>query len=256
MLTGNSFSDTDSVAKLGVGKNMVTSIRFWLRAFGLSDADKATKIADYLLNRETGRDPYSEDLNTLWLLHFLLVNQGVASLYNLVFVEYQRERKEFTRSELQTYIRRKCSVPEQKNVYNENTVRKDIGVLLKNYVSPKDLKTIEDFSALLISLNLIVLKSQDTYNFREISESDIAPEIILFALLSLEDTDRTISLDGLQKLSLIFCIPMISLIDIIRSLEQSYPDSIVFSDNSGIKNVQFLKELDKYEILDTYYRAL
>lgn len=244
------------MAKLGVGKNMVASIRFWLRAFGLSNMDDVTKIADYLFNSDTGRDPYSEDLNTLWLLHFLLINYRVASLYNLVFVDYQRERKEFTRSELQTYIRRKCSVPEQKNVYNENTVKKDIGVLLKNYVSPKDLKNIEDFSALLIGLNLIISKPQDTYYFREVTVKEIAPEVILFALLSLGDSEKTISLDGLQRISLIFCLPMISLIEIIRSLEQLYPGAIVFSDNSGIKNVQFRIELDKFDVLDNYYNSL
>lgn len=235
---------------------MVASIRFWLRAFGLSNMDDVTKIADYLFNSDTGRDPYSEDLNTLWLLHFLLINYRVASLYNLVFVDYQRERKEFTRSELQTYIRRKCSVPEQKNVYNENTVKKDIGVLLKNYVSPKDLKNIEDFSALLIGLNLIISKPQDTYYFREVTVKEIAPEVILFALLSLGDSEKTISLDGLQRISLIFCLPMISLIEIIRSLEQLYPGAIVFSDNSGIKNVQFRIELDKFDVLDNYYNSL
>lgn len=235
---------------------MVASIRFWLRAFGLSNMDDVTKIADYLFNSDTGRDPYSEDLNTLWLLHFLLVNYRVASLYNLVFVDYQRERKEFTRSELQTYIRRKCSVPEQKNVYNENTVKKDIGVLLKNYVSPKDLNNIEDFSALLIGLNLIISKPQDTYYFREVTVKEIAPEVILFALLSLGDSEMTISLDGLQRISLMFCLPMISLIEIIRSLEQLYPGAIVFSDNSGIKNVQFRIELDKFDVLDNYYNSL
>ena len=256
LLASGRFSDTDSVVRLGVGKNMVASIRFWLRAFGMSSADELTKIADYLFKSKTGRDPYSEDLNTLWLLHFLLVSHDIASLYHLVFIDYQRERKEFTRNELQTYIRRKCATPKQKNVYNENTVKKDIGVLLKNYVSPKDLKTIEDFSALLISLNLIVPKSQDLYNFREVGINEIAPEIILFALLSFGDNEKTISLDRLQNLSLIFCLPMISLIEIIRSLEQSYSGSIVFSDNSGIKNVQFLKDLDKFDILDNYYNSL
>lgn len=244
------------MARLGVGKNMVASIRFWLKAFGLSSTDDLTSIADYLFNSDTGRDPYSEDLNTLWLLHFLLVSNKIASIYSIIFIDYQRERKEFTRNELQTYIRRKCSISEQKNVYNENTVKKDIGVLLKNYVSPKDLRTIEDFSALLISLNLIVPKSSDIYYFREVAIKEIAPEVILFALLSLNEKGRTISLDGLQYLSLIFCLPMISLIETIRSLEQSYPDAIVFSDNSGIKNVQFLKELDKFEVLDTYYNSL
>lgn len=244
------------MAILGVGKNMVTSIRFWLRVFGLANADKLTEVAGYLFNNDFGRDPYSEDLNTLWLLHFLLVSQGIASIYSIVFLDYQRQRKEFTRNELQTYIRRKCGVPEQKNVYNENTVKKDISVFLKNYVSPKDLKTIEDFSALLLSLNLVVSKSQDTYYFREVAIKEIAPEIILFALLSLGNDEKTVSFDGLQCLSLIFCLPMVSLIEIIRSLEQIYPDTLVFSDNSGIKNVQFLKDLNKFDVLDNYYNSL
>lgn len=256
LFSGSRFTDVDSVAKLGVGKNMVTSIRFWLKAFGLSNADEITPIASYLFDEKKGRDPYSEDLNTLWLLHFLLVSIETASLYSLLFVDYQRERKEFSRIELQNYIRRKCSVPEQKNVYNENTVKKDIGVLLKNYVTPKDLKTIEDFSALLIDLNLLVSKTSDTYHFREVGSKEVAPEIILFALISIAGIEKTVSLDNLQKLSLIFCIPMVSLIDIIRELEGTYPESIVFSDNSGIKNVQFLKKLDKYDVLDNYYNKL
>ena len=256
LLAGGRFTDADSVVTLGVGKNMVASIRFWLRAFGLTNMDELTGIADYLFNSKTGRDPYSEDLNTLWLLHFLLVSNRISSIYNLVFVDYQRERKEFSRTDLQTYIRRKCSLPEQKNVYNENTVKKDIGVLLKNYVSPKDLKNIEDFSALLIGLNLIVSKSPESYNFREVTIKEIAPEIILVALIILGDNEKTISLDGLQILSLIFCMPMVSLVEIIRSLEQSYPGSIVFSDNSGIKNVQFLKDMDVFEVLDNYYNSL
>lgn len=31
---GRSFLDEDAVVRLGVGKNMVTSIRYWLKAFG------------------------------------------------------------------------------------------------------------------------------------------------------------------------------------------------------------------------------
>ena len=32
--SGKSFSDEDAVVILGVGKNMVNSIRFWMKAFG------------------------------------------------------------------------------------------------------------------------------------------------------------------------------------------------------------------------------
>jgi len=256
LLAGNHFTDIDSVAKLGVGKNMVASIRFWLRAFGLSQSDDLTGIADFLFDTEYGRDPYAEDLNTLWVLHFLLVVTGVASIYNLTFVEYQREKKEFSKDELRNFIKRKCSVPEQRNVYNENTVKKDIGVLLKNYVAPKDLKNIEDFSALLIGLGLIVNKDSDVYSYRVTEPEDIAPDVVLFALLTLSGGDKTLSFDKLQKLSLVFCLPIVSLIEIIRKIEKLYPGIVVFSDNSGIKNVQFIGELNRFNVLDNYYDSL
>ena len=256
LLAGNHFTDIDSVAKLGVGKNMVASIRFWLRAFGLSQSDELTDIAEFLFDTEHGRDPYAEDLNTLWVLHFLLVVTGIASIYNLTFVEYQREKKEFSKDELRNFIKRKCSGPEQRNIYNENTVKKDIGVLLKNYVAPKDLKNIEDFSALLIGLGLIVNKDSDVYSYRVTEPEDIAPEIILFALLSISGGDKTVSFDVLQKMSLAFCLPIVSLIEIIRKIEKLYPGKVVFSDNSGIKNVQFIGELSRFNVLDNYYDSL
>ena len=256
LLAGNHFTDIDSVAKLGVGKNMVASIRFWLRAFGLSQSDELTDIAEFLFDTEHGRDPYAEDLNTLWVLHFLLVVTGIASIYNLTFVEYQREKKEFSKDELRNFIKRKCSVPEQRNVYNENTVKKDIGVLLKNYVAPKDLKNIEDFSALLIGLGLIVNKDSDVYSYRVTELEDIAPDVVLFALLTLSGGDKTLSFDILQKLSLVFCLPIVSLIEIIRKIEKLYPGMVVFSDNSGIKNVQFIGEINRFDVLDNYYDSL
>ncbi len=256
LLDGNSFTDIDAVAKLGVGKNMVSAIRFWLRAFGLTKADELQPVAKYLFNTEEGRDPFSEDLNTLWLLHFLLVSSEVASIYHLLFIDYQREKKEFSKTELQAFIKRKCSVPEQKNVYNENTVRKDIGVLLKNYVAPSDLKTIEDFSALLISLGLIVNRSGEAYSFKVNDINDICPEVILFAIIRMKGADQTVSFDVLQKLSLIFGLPMATLIDIIRELENTFPNTLVFSDNSGIKNVQFLRNINETEALNHYYDML
>ena len=50
------FKETEAISKLGVGKNMVRSIHYWLRAFGmLNDAEKVTDIAKGLfVEREMG----------------------------------------------------------------------------------------------------------------------------------------------------------------------------------------------------------
>lgn len=256
LLAGGKFNDADSVVKLGVGKNMVASIRFWLRAFSLTIADELTPLAKYIFDDVNGRDKFTEDINTLWILHYLLVKSGNASIYNLLFLEYQREKKEFSKSELQTFIKRKCSVPEQKNVYNENTAKKDIGVLLKNYIAPTDLKTIEDFSALLLDLNLISRREADRYVFRQVKNTEISAEVLLYAMIDFSNKDKTLSLDKLQALALIFCMPLPDLIEAIKRIESKYSRSIVFTDNSGVKNVQLLAELEPSTILDSYYNAI
>jgi len=66
------FNSPDAVVDLGVGKNMVSSIRYWLRAFDMLDnKDEITPLGGNLLN-DNGWDPFLEDEASLWILHYLL----------------------------------------------------------------------------------------------------------------------------------------------------------------------------------------
>ena len=77
----NNFNDDDAVVRLGVGKNMVASIKFWLKAIGLLKDTGLVDISDHLFDDENGKDPYLEDVGTLWLLHFLLIHTDYATIY-------------------------------------------------------------------------------------------------------------------------------------------------------------------------------
>ncbi|MCD6366497.1 MAG: DUF4007 family protein, partial [Bacteroidales bacterium] len=100
------FSDNNAVVKLGVGKNMVNSIRFWMRSLNL--IDKNEQITEYpqLILSDGGFDPYIEDIGTIWLFHYLLVTTEYASIYNIVFNDFLKIKSEFTRDSLQNYIKR------------------------------------------------------------------------------------------------------------------------------------------------------
>lgn len=247
------FTDIDSVVELGVGKNMVSAIRFWMKAFALTKDDSLTDLADYIFSSTDGRDPFCEDIATLWLLHYTLVNSQVASLYHLAFVDFQRERKDFDKVHLQSFIKRRCNVPEQKNVYNENTVSKDITVFLQNYVTPNDLKQLEKYSALLINLGLIHEIDKGVFRFQEISPNVIPDIVILYALWDLKGEDKLLSFDKIQELSLIFCVPIATFLDKLRSISELYPEYIAYSDNSGIRNIYFKQNCDSIDLLDMYY---
>jgi len=73
---GHVFNDTNAIEQLGVGKNMVRSIRFWCILFRLlEDAEaqghlRRTAFGKSLLDSQTVWDPYPEDPASLWLLHW------------------------------------------------------------------------------------------------------------------------------------------------------------------------------------------
>ena len=64
------FESDEAPVRLGVGKNMVHAIRYWLRAARMArvtpDGMLATALGDRLFS-EGGWDPYLEDEGTLWL---------------------------------------------------------------------------------------------------------------------------------------------------------------------------------------------
>ena len=130
------FNDEFAVIGLGVGKNMVASINYWLKAFGIVDANnKTTELANFIFNDKTGIDPYIESLSTVWLLHHSLIKTNKASIYNLFFNEFRKGRTDFTKDQFLNYIKRTLEDDDQKN-FNENTVGSDFNVFIRNYLKP------------------------------------------------------------------------------------------------------------------------
>ena len=257
MEAGNDFNSPDSVIKLGVGKNMVSSIRFWLKAFAITKDDKVSELGRYLFDDKNGKDKYIEDIATLWLLHFNLVFSEEASLYKLFFCGVQRERTHFEHEQIQNYVKLKMAEANKMTYYNENTVRKDIAVLLQNYCLPRKPQSNEDFSSLLIDLDLIHQdKEGKGYYINVDGKRKVTKEVFLYGLIKLKEQegDNTISFDTIQdKLGLIFCMKDYETIEMLKDLSNRYKDYITYSDIAGIKQVQFTKELTDKKILNVYY---
>lgn len=84
-------SDERAILALGLGRNMVKSIRFWGDALGLIRAEGRTvvptELAMRLLDPATGRDPYLEDVGSLWRLHWLLVTRARLGAWATLFMD-------------------------------------------------------------------------------------------------------------------------------------------------------------------------
>lgn len=258
------FSDPDSVVKLGVGKNMVSSIRFWMHSFGLVDSDEElTPLAHHIFGPE-GFDPYLENIGTIWLLHYHLVKAQKASIYFLFFNEFRRGRTEFNKGQLEKFIEGKCK--EFGNTTSPNSIAKDVGVFLKNYVRPKNqTRNIEDeFSSIFIDLELIqeigVLESAGStwYRINFSEQESLADDLVLYSILDQYDelNRQSIPFSNLmtddKNPGKVFMLSANGLVHKIESLENKDP-GIVFKEDAGRKELQLKPEFDKWEILRKYY---
>ena len=257
VVAGNDFNSPEAVIGLGVGKNMVASIRFWLKAFGITGNDEITWLGNYLFDDSKGKDKYLEDIATLWLLHFNLVFSEEATLYNMFFCGVQRERTHFEREQVLTYVKMRMVEANKMTLFNANTVKKDIGVLLQNYTLPRKAQSNEDFSSLLIDLDLIRQSSEGKgYYFNVDGKRKVTKEIFLYGLLKLKEQegDNTIPFDSIQeRVGLVFCMQDFETVEMLKQLANDYSQYFAYSDVAGIKQIQFIKELDVKQVLDDYY---
>jgi len=91
------FIQEDAPVVLGVGKNMVSAIRYWAQAFKLIEASDEDETRGYvisplgqqLMQNSSSWDPYLENLASLWLLHWhLLKPPCLATAWHFMFNEY------------------------------------------------------------------------------------------------------------------------------------------------------------------------
>jgi hypothetical protein len=199
---GKSFNDEDAVVRLGLGKNMVSSIRFWLKAFDIIDnKDIPTEFGKRLFDDKNGYDPFLEDEASLWLLHYQLVKNSFASIYSIIFNEFRKEKLFFNKETFVNYVKRIGESNPDLN-FNENTVAKDFTVFANLYKNDPESKDVEDsFSGILSEIELLKTtgKGKEEQFYIENMERDNLPEaVVLFTILDNFNYGNSISLNSLE----------------------------------------------------------
>jgi signal transduction histidine kinase len=136
------FNDDEALVHLGVGKNMVRSIRHWGVSGGFLDEvssaseSRATRptpsTLGHLLFGADGLDQYLEDPSTLWLIHWQLASRpkGPTTWY-WAFNEYPEA--EFTKDKLCAALRQFIDRNEWKRIA-DSTIERDVDCLIRTYI--------------------------------------------------------------------------------------------------------------------------
>jgi len=225
--TSNEEKTREAIVELGVGKNMVNAIRYWAEASSVIAVDYTNghidhEVSDtgrYLFGNTSsdGKDPYLEQVGSIWLIHFWLnFNSSYLSSYRYFFNYSNIQHFEKTK------LLSDCSEDSKRlvsnTIGNENTLKKDIDCFLNTYckkfksaTSKKQTKIDEDhFTSPLSELNLIQDSGGGFYISNLSERPELPIEIFIYGLVkfaAIETKDSKINTVDFDSLLTKPCSP-------------------------------------------------
>jgi hypothetical protein len=261
------FFRDDAPVLLGVGKNMVRSIRYWCNAFKVlkekGHGSEPTAFGQQLLADE-GWDPFLENPASLWLLHWnLLKDPCAATAWAYVFGTFQAT--EFTQEKLLDELQEYASSLGGRVA--DSSLKKDVSCILRMYAEQESRKGLTEDSIDCPFTDLGLLFSVGDgrrYEFQVGSKETLPAEIVVAACLEFAHISQNESLAmGISRLAHIpgspgrvFKLPEASIADAIEALTHSQVD-LYMSDSAGLQQLRY--EADPLEmseaILNEYFAA-
>ena len=182
------FTGDDAIARFGVGKNMVASMRHWAKYAGIADdilsrqRIEVTPLGELLFGSR-GIDPYMESPSSLWLIHWHLSGRAHKTTWFWAFNHFPA--LSFERDTLVKSIK---NLAGQRNWHrtSESTIRRDVSCFLRTYaalpaVGPSNYE--DALESPLIELGLIKSDgSRDGFRFVRGPKPSLGPGVFCYAV--------------------------------------------------------------------------
>lgn len=246
------FAGNDGPDQLGVGTNMVKSIKYWMLATGLLSEEQRngavlTGFGDAVLNY----DEYLEDYFTLWLLHsHVAKNEYRSTVWYLFFNKCEAE--EFTKEELFAVLKKELIAYAETDKFPEASLKDDIDVLLNMYSKNNEVEDPEDKNRCpLATLNLL-RKEKDTYYKQQPDIRNFPDDIILYELSIILENAQSVSIDYIAELAKsIFHLSRVAVNTILDRLDNA--GHITVNRTAGLDEIYAKNVAVPMQVIIDYY---
>ena len=245
------FLAEDAVVQLGVGKNMVESIKYWCLQTGLiEDADvsgtmRLTELGRFLFVdcEIPGADPFLEDDASLWLLHYKTVVDAPLSTWSMMFNLYNKP--EFRKEDAEPFIARRLA--DLGASVSAKTLERDMDCFIRTYAGARGKGGEESFDSPFLALRLLQPTSDPgLYRFNIGKKSNLPNELVGFAILRYMESiggDLSVSLSRLlfdpKSPGQVFKLDQGALVDSILELGDRHESKLSYSDTAGLNTVHY-----------------
>jgi len=251
------------MVELGLGKNMVRSTRFWAEAADIVEPfegkHRVTNFGRDLLcgSGETeGHDPYLEDIQTLWLLHWKLATNSKSLIFAWNFLLNQFHEPELHLSSATRAFEK--ALPPEKTV-SQGSLEQMYEVFIHSYVPTRGRKgevREDNLDCPLVELELLrptglVPSSRNPgrvetkYAFRREEKPEISPALFAYCLNEFWEAhhaqERTLHFQsivaGNGSPGLVFKIPEADFRGRLLSLENDTDGYFVLEESAAIPHI-------------------
>lgn len=190
IFTGNAGPDI-----LGVGTNMVKSIRYWLQSFLLiNENPKEGATLSEIGKLIEQYDLYLEDYFSLWILHSCIAkNDDRATTWYLFFNKCAAE--EFRKDELFDVLKKELIAYAGTDSFPDGSLKDDIDVLLNMYSKNNSDDDPEDKNKSPFAVLGLVKKEKDVYYKQQPDMRKFNEKVVLYELAILLQDQDTVSID-------------------------------------------------------------
>lgn len=250
---GNVFSLSEATDILGIGTNMVKSLKYWMFAINLIE-EKRRKICLSEFGKLLDKyDPYLEDVFSLWLIHInLILNKNDAYIYNLFFNKCRE--KNFSKREI--YEQLSSILVKERIDFNENILQDEVNMIIKTYTIDEKIDNPENnFICPLTELNLIRKIDRDLYEKNRPNYRNLNYLIVYYLILIITQDKDYISIDDLFKTE----NSPARILNLDKSLLNEYLDEmkkhnlIIINRTAGLNMIYFKNKISLKEIMDRYF---
>ena len=258
------FSGEDAIARFGVGRNMVSSMRHWATAVGIiEDVPGESRIATTTLGQRLfgkgGLDPYMEDPATSWLVHWRLCGRPNKTTWFWAFNHYPAAA--FERETLVKGIE-KLARDRGWSRAAHTTIKSDVACFVRTYVAQQlssGKAAHEDaLESPLTELGLIKpIGRHDGFRFVRGQKPSLGDGVFCYAVTDFwsdYSTAGTLSFEALAyepgSPGRVFLLDENDLVDRLSDLEEASGGIYRWSETAGLKQLSRDRNLTTEDATD------